>query len=306
MAAVSIIGILPILLICLFATFFVVIFVARDANKRNMSALAWALVAALTPFFLGLIIYLICRKPLVDLQCPKCEAGISQYDRICPKCGQTILMQCPQCDFPVQKGWNTCPSCGTEFPKDYSRPVRNYKKDNGMVAVIIVAVLALLTLLVSVYSLFSMRNGVQESHGTGGFEGMYNITAEDMLENEAISEWIKNCNASSGKAYVLVSNSSNTILIYAPNTKYLLNSDADLQRVVEGEEEGKISLWFYINSAEYEDNYGYDFFLYEYEGELTKNSIKNVYLDGKDCSAEVTFTDADISWETWRDGNETE
>ena len=151
-----------------------------------------------------------------------------------------------------------------------------------------------------------MRNGIQESYGTGGFEGMYNITAEDMAENEAITEWIEKCNSSSGKAYVLVSNSSNTILIYAPNTKYLLNSDASLDCVTEGEEEGKISLWFYINSAEYEDHYGYDFFLYEYEGELTKNSIEDVYLDGKDCSADVSFTDADISWETWRDGNETE
>lgn len=298
------INILSVLIICLLLTFIVAFFVARDANKRNMNPLVWALVAALTPFFIGLIIYLICRNPLVDLQCAKCGANISQYDKVCPSCGNVILTQCPNCDFPIQKGWNACPSCGMEFPKEYGQPVRNYKKDNGIMVVIIVVVLAVLALFVSVFSLWSLnRTRYEEIVGCGGFEGMYNISEKDMEENQAITDWLKACKDSRKKVYILASDSSDTVIIYIPNSENLMECDGSIA-YVNGTEKGVIS--FYIENTEYKDDYGYDFFLFECKSELSQDTLGEVYMDGRDCSAEVTLTDADISWETWRDGNETE
>ena len=300
------INILPIFIICMLLTFIVAVFVSRDANKRNMNPLVWALVAALTPFFIGLIIYLICRNPLVDFQCAKCGAEISRYDKICPNCGNAILTQCPNCDFPVQRGWNACPSCGMEFPKEYGQPVRSYKKDNGMVVVIIVVVLALLALLASVFSLWSLNRvnfGAENVVGYGGFEGMYNITEEDMVENQAITDWLKKCKSAKEEAYILVSDISETVIVYIPNSDNLMRCDGTIEYVEETEQ---CTLFFYVENTEYKDNYGYDFFLYKCEIALSQDSLGEVYIDGKKCLAEVTFTDADISWETWRDGNETE
>lgn len=292
MASVSI-AVLPILLLCLFATFFVVVFVYRDASKRGMNPLAWSLVAALVPLFLGLIMYLVCRKPLVDWQCPNCGAGIDATDRKCPQCGKSFLTQCPECNFPVQRGWNACPSCGTELPKEYGQPVRAYKKDNGMIALIIIVAVVLLVLFLAIFSVLQISRGGDNSYESyGGYEGMYNITAEDMAGNTAIAKWIATCDEKT-QVHVLVSTESDTCIVYLPNQDTLMRSDMSLCYV----SDGSVILDIFVETTSYEDKYGYDFFLYEFA--VSEDTELYVYMDGKSCDSTMTITDQDISMETW-------
>ena len=298
MATVGVVAILPILILCLVVTMFVVVFVSRDASKRNMNALLWALVAALAPLFLGLIIYFICRKPLVDLQCPKCGTGISQDDRHCPSCGYAFVTQCPECQFPVQKGWTTCPSCGNVLPKDYGQPVRAYRKDNSMVALIVAVVLVTLTLVGTIFTLFSISRGgthIEEIVSYGGFSGMYNITSEDMSGNATVADWVKGCKDTKD-AHVLLSTTSGTCIVYLPKQDTLLESNLSIAYT----DAGDIYLDIYVNVTGYEDKYGYDFFLYEIDGLSEASDITTwVYLNDRECESTLTITNQDISMESW-------
>lgn len=70
---------IPILLVVIFPLICCVVigvFVYRDASKRRMNKVLWALVAALTPAFVGLIIYLIVRESGSGLQCPGWQANL--------------------------------------------------------------------------------------------------------------------------------------------------------------------------------------------------------------------------------------
>lgn len=294
MATVGII-VLPILVISILITIFVVIFVYKDATKRNMNALVWALVAALAPLFLGLILYLVCRNPLMDLQCPKCGAGIAQYEKKCPQCGSEFLTQCPQCDFPVQKGWTTCPSCGTSLPEDYGQPVRTYKKDNSIVPLIIVVVLVLFTLIFAVFTVnrvYVGKGDYEGGVGYAGFEGMYNITAEDMAGNSEIVDWLAGCKEEPDKVQVLLSTKSDTCLVYVKDSKKHMRSDVTVDY-----HGGKCNAYIYIEEYDYEDNYGYDFLLYEME--IKEDTDVEVYINGHLVDCRVVTTEANISMSTW-------
>lgn len=41
---------------------FIVIWVYKDAKKKKINAAVWVLIVWITPFFIGFIRYLICRK----------------------------------------------------------------------------------------------------------------------------------------------------------------------------------------------------------------------------------------------------
>lgn len=296
MAAVSIV-VLPIFLLCLFATVFVAVFVYKDAQKRDMNAIGWTLIVVLVPLFLGLIIYLLCRKPLMNLQCPKCGAGVTQYDKTCPQCGNTFVTQCPECDFPVQRGWSACPSCGNKLPEDYGQPVRSYRKDNGIWILMIVVVLVLLAFFLATFSIFRIKSSgssFEEGFGYGGFEGMYNITAEDMADNATIAEWLAACDEAKD-AHVLLSKASDTCLIYLPGQNTLLESNV----TTEYSGSGNVYISVYVNTTEYEDRYDYDFFLYEIALTEEANVRVEVYINDRICDSTLTVTDKDISWESW-------
>lgn len=88
------------------------ILVWRDAGRRGMHH-AWGLVAALVPYFLGLIAYLIVasqHKPLRD--CPGCGDKVEQEFQVCPHCGYQLQDSCPQCHRTVAPDWSLCPHCG--------------------------------------------------------------------------------------------------------------------------------------------------------------------------------------------------
>ncbi len=88
-------------------------FVYNDAKKRGMPPLLWALIAVFVPYFVGLIIYLIVRKPVIET-CPECGAQIESSEDIvfCPKCGFQLKNICPNCKSPVLKDVRFCPHCG--------------------------------------------------------------------------------------------------------------------------------------------------------------------------------------------------
>ncbi len=270
------------------------IFVYQDARKRNMGAIGWALLAFFVPMLLGVIVYLICRNPLIDMQCPNCGAGIGKEARECPQCKRPLLTQCPECEFPVQRGWKTCPKCGCVLPENYAQPIRSYRKDNGIVVIIVIVVLVVLGLILASFSLVKMNHGgTHISEGYAGYEGMYNISKEDMGGNDAITSWIEESDKSNKDVFVLLSKSSNTCLIYVKNNEYLMECNLSLDYY----DEKECDMILDIESSQYKDSFGYDFFLYEFE--VYEDTEVMVNLDRNTASVEVSFTDADISMSTW-------
>ena len=287
----GVVSISALLILYVVIMLFTAIFVYTDAKRRDMSPAGWALIAFFVPFLLGLIIYLVCRKPLVDFQCPNCGAGLTAYARECPKCGHSMLTQCPECEFPVQRGWKTCPRCGTRLPEQFEQPVRNYRKDNGGLIIIIVLVI-LIGLIMLLSGLFNLT-GNYSVQSYGGMSGMYNITSEELSENEAIASWLKECEESSKEVFVLLSKESNTCLVYVKDSSKLMESEMNVE-YRNGEE---CLITVFSDESSYEDTFGYDFFLYELK--LYDDIEVDVFLNGDMAKTEVTTTAADISLDTW-------
>ncbi|MCP4657527.1 MAG: zinc ribbon domain-containing protein [bacterium] len=110
--------IVPLVMVALFMVFLMIgigIAVHRDARKRGMEApLVWALVAGIVPYFLGLIVYLIIRKPIQAL-CDSCGNPLGGTESFCPHCGQSLRASCSSCDRPVHATARFCPHCGVKL-----------------------------------------------------------------------------------------------------------------------------------------------------------------------------------------------
>lgn len=97
----------------------VVIWVYRDAEKRGMNGLLWALLVFIGSI-VGLIIYLIVRtepgaRPAngnAKEVCPCCGKDVAGGFVFCPHCGSRVKPVCPSCQKPVDKSWKACPHCG--------------------------------------------------------------------------------------------------------------------------------------------------------------------------------------------------
>lgn len=61
-------------------------YVYGDADRREMPAILWLLVAALVPNLLGFLLYFVLRKPLGH-PCPQCGQAITPEQRFCSWCG---------------------------------------------------------------------------------------------------------------------------------------------------------------------------------------------------------------------------
>lgn len=85
--------------------------VYHDAEKRGMPGLLWALVAALVPYFLGIIAYLIVRQK-VQRCCPSCGASTTGETAFCASCGHALSTKCPACSGSVDNDAHFCPHCG--------------------------------------------------------------------------------------------------------------------------------------------------------------------------------------------------
>jgi hypothetical protein len=110
---------MPLALVALWI--FVIVWVYRDAQRRGMNGLLWALLV-LIGNAVGLIIYLIVRneqavRPQAACceKCPSCGQPVGSGFTYCPHCGRPIKAVCPACGKPVQAGWKVCPNCGASL-----------------------------------------------------------------------------------------------------------------------------------------------------------------------------------------------
>ncbi len=87
-------------------------FVYSDAKARRMDAKVWTLVAVFVPYFIGLVAYLVVRKPLAE-NCRTCGRPVLETQAFCPFCGTQVRVQCPNCQTVADTTFAFCPKCGT-------------------------------------------------------------------------------------------------------------------------------------------------------------------------------------------------
>ena len=108
----------------------ILVWVYRDAEKRGMNGVLWALVV-FVGHLVGLVIYLIVRSdhpvrapatggpsptpPARPQNCRQCGKMVNQDHAFCPYCGGRTEAVCPKCAKPIEKGWLACPSCGEKL-----------------------------------------------------------------------------------------------------------------------------------------------------------------------------------------------
>jgi len=97
--------------------------VHHDAKQRGMEPLVWALVAALVPYFIGLIAYLVVRQPKVAM-CGSCGASMTTGDSYCQSCGNRISPPCPACGRPVDVASRFCQHCGANLVSSPPPPIK--------------------------------------------------------------------------------------------------------------------------------------------------------------------------------------
>ena len=110
------------LLLLLIMWLILVFWVYRDAERRGMNGVLWALLVFFG-IFIGLIIYLIVRSEEFPRQiaseptqsCPSCSKIVVQKYTFCPHCGTRLKSVCPSCDKPVSSEWKACPYCGEKL-----------------------------------------------------------------------------------------------------------------------------------------------------------------------------------------------
>ncbi|MCK4836634.1 MAG: zinc ribbon domain-containing protein [Candidatus Aminicenantes bacterium] len=102
----------------------VIVWVYRDAERKGMNGLLWALLV-LIGNLIGLIIYLIIRtesrqqKPQPPegnfIDCPHCNERIQDKFAFCPNCGEMLKPRCPKCKADIREEWKVCPHCGARL-----------------------------------------------------------------------------------------------------------------------------------------------------------------------------------------------
>ena len=206
------------------------VYVYRDAKRRGMNEILWALAAALVPSFIGLLIYLIVRGNYSDLRCPKCETPVTEQYVICPKCGARLRPACPNCATPVEPDWKLCPKCTqplTDIPMEVYYPTRTKDKSLGKVIAIVIAIpVLLICLLILGLSAFSFAGS--------GSTSMRQVTTKDYyaemegMGNDTIAgkvkKWVEDIDLRERSAYALQytqdtgNGKQHYFLVYIPST----------------------------------------------------------------------------------------
>jgi RNA polymerase subunit RPABC4/transcription elongation factor Spt4 len=114
--------------------FVVIVWVYKDAERRGMSGILWALLVFIGNL-IGLLIYLIVRqdhpvccapetpKPPASatsstLTCPSCKKPVEKAFTYCPHCGAALQPSCKSCGKPVEAAWKVCPHCGSTLKSE--------------------------------------------------------------------------------------------------------------------------------------------------------------------------------------------
>jgi Double zinc ribbon/Phospholipase_D-nuclease N-terminal len=118
----------------------VILWVYKDAERRRMSGLLWALLVFIGNL-VGLLIYLIIRQdhPVCDgtagsaaqspptppgtpekklPSCPSCQKTVEPVFIYCPHCGASLQKTCPSCGKPRESEWKVCPHCGASLKSE--------------------------------------------------------------------------------------------------------------------------------------------------------------------------------------------
>jgi endogenous inhibitor of DNA gyrase (YacG/DUF329 family) len=101
---------------------FVIVWVYRDAERRGMNGLLWALLV-LIGNIIGLLIYLIVRSGSIPAPkeeratqaCPSCQKQVDSSFVFCPYCAARLHAVCPECGKPIEENWKVCPHCGKKL-----------------------------------------------------------------------------------------------------------------------------------------------------------------------------------------------
>lgn len=101
-------------LLFLFFAIAVGVWVHGDAKRRGMPPLLWALIAILGPNFMGLVVYLVVRKPLRN-PCPSCSRDVPEQAVFCPHCSAPLQRLCPGCTTVPPADALFCPKCGASL-----------------------------------------------------------------------------------------------------------------------------------------------------------------------------------------------
>lgn len=205
--AILVIPVLIVLGLIACLPFVIGVYVYRDANRRGMNALLWALIAVFAPSLVGFLIYLLVRGNYSDLRCPRCGAPVDERFVVCPACGAKLRPSCPNCAAPVESDWKLCPKCAQPLPErqtDIDPPVRT--KDSSLWKVLAVVILVPLLLLAGLF--LAMR--VPSGGGSSSFRGVtvseyYDEMAEDGKTETAaeVKRWAESVDWTVRSAYAL-------------------------------------------------------------------------------------------------------
>lgn len=185
-------------------------YVYRDAGRRGMNALLWALVAAAAPALIGLIVYLLVRGSYCDLRCPRCDTPVKEQFVVCPRCGAKLRPACPACAMPVEPDWKVCPKCAqtlADVQMDVQPPVRENDRSIWKVLAIVLIVPALLIVVLALgltaYTA-SGSSGFREVSIGEYFEEMHTEgAAAEAVIAEKVEAWMNGLDTEADHAYAL-------------------------------------------------------------------------------------------------------
>ena len=223
--AVALIPICIAIIITICIPVMVGVYVYRDAKKREMNAVLWALIAIIVPSLIGFIIYLLVRTNYSDLKCPKCNSTVLEQYIVCPNCGNKLKPTCPNCQIAVNPEWKVCPQCASDLSfvkQDFNTPTRI--KDKGLwkilLAIILIPIIVIVFIIIINLSVIPCSGSC--SIGEVGFDNYFNdeIISDDT--KRYVKNWLDDIN--SNDVYALCyenspdgRNKEYYYLIYVPN-----------------------------------------------------------------------------------------
>jgi hypothetical protein len=153
------------------------LYVYKDAKSRGMDATLWALVAALVPSFIGLIIYFVVR-------------------------GNNINLKCAGCASPAASDWKLCPKCGETLPEQQSMPAvhGSAKRDRKILWILAAAIaVPVLFLAMGIFGLMAYNTTTSSSMLGSGLPVGY----EDESIFPDVANWMAECDEKGDGIYVL-------------------------------------------------------------------------------------------------------